>query len=336
MKRKIPEKKSIYIIKNTINDKVYIGQSSDPVLRWSQHLYNSRYIRNNTIDKAIHDYGEENFYYQILEKDVENYDERERYWIERYDSLVPNGFNRAKGGKGNGSGIDNPLALVRSERMLLSIKNDLSNSKMSYEKIAKKYGVTSTVILGINNGQYYHNSDLSYPIRESNRYTKERIKQIIYALKYERDKTLRQIADEYKIDYTVLSEINQGKVHVLNPDESYPLRKGKITSITKNDVDKIKELLLGDTPQKDIARIFNISVNAVSQINLGKSYYDESFEYPIRRNYQCSDNRTCFSPIEIDNITSDLRDTNISLRDIAKKYHDDSVIYPIRSRKNWY
>lgn len=60
--------KDIYIIKNKINNKVYIGQAIDTKKRFLSHLSRSK---NNTDNSPIHDainkYGRENFYYEILE-----------------------------------------------------------------------------------------------------------------------------------------------------------------------------------------------------------------------------------------------------------------------------
>lgn len=48
------------------------------------------------ISLAIQEYGVENFTLEILESDIEDYDEREHYWIEKLNALAPNGYNRRK------------------------------------------------------------------------------------------------------------------------------------------------------------------------------------------------------------------------------------------------
>ena len=64
---------SIYIIKNYINDKVYIGQTTMTVReRFMTHMKPSICKRTPTrkLYNAINKYGRENFYYEILEENV--------------------------------------------------------------------------------------------------------------------------------------------------------------------------------------------------------------------------------------------------------------------------
>ena len=56
----------IYIIKNTVNEKVYIGQTlqgSD--VRFNQHLKLLKSNENQLIHKAIKNYGKVKFYYEV-------------------------------------------------------------------------------------------------------------------------------------------------------------------------------------------------------------------------------------------------------------------------------
>ena len=52
----------IYIIKNTINKKVYIGQTKVSVyIRWKEHLRHTSY-GDQLINRAMRKYGVNNFY----------------------------------------------------------------------------------------------------------------------------------------------------------------------------------------------------------------------------------------------------------------------------------
>ena len=158
-------KKDIYIIKNDINGKVYIGQSAHVELRWIQHLCGSGVNCKNIqlINHAILKYGKEHFHYEILESQIENYDEREQYWINKYNSLVPNGYNVVIDGNGMGSGINHVCDKIKNEDELNNILYLIQETDETFENIAKKYNVSCSVIQSINVGKYYYDSNLKYP-----------------------------------------------------------------------------------------------------------------------------------------------------------------------------
>lgn len=115
----------IYIIKNNINEKVYIGQSVDIAVRWMTHrglgkkdTNPERNEYNNKIHRAMRKYGRENFYLEILEEcNREDLNSREKYWIAYYDSFH-NGYNSTEGGdfeEVDNSGEHNGRALLKLE-----------------------------------------------------------------------------------------------------------------------------------------------------------------------------------------------------------------------------
>lgn len=96
----------IYKITNLVNNKVYIGKSSQLEKRKYQHFYDSFYKNvnnrnyNMTIHKAIRKYGKENFSFDILEIcDINKLDQKEQYWISYYNSKC-SGYNESDGGEG--------------------------------------------------------------------------------------------------------------------------------------------------------------------------------------------------------------------------------------------
>lgn len=78
----------IYIIRNTVNNKVYIGQTKVSLkLRFQNHLSAARNGKDYVIGKAIRKYGEENFYIELLEEcTIEELNDREKYWISYFNS----------------------------------------------------------------------------------------------------------------------------------------------------------------------------------------------------------------------------------------------------------
>lgn len=87
----------IYKFESKKTHKVYIGQSVNINKRKWEHLNNPS--NNSLIDKRLKEYGEEAFDFEILELcKPEELDEKEKYWINYYDSYK-NGYNLTKGGR---------------------------------------------------------------------------------------------------------------------------------------------------------------------------------------------------------------------------------------------
>lgn len=109
-----------YMIINKINQKKYIGITINFEKRMAQH---KRQKTSSLIHQAIQKYGEENFEYQIIasELSVEEAEEMEISLIEKENSLVPNGYNIAKGGLYGGRGLtisDEDILYIKSHRNL--------------------------------------------------------------------------------------------------------------------------------------------------------------------------------------------------------------------------
>ena len=120
----------IYIIRNTINSKVYIGQTKVSLkLRFQNHLSAARNGKDYVIGKAIRKYGEENFYIELLEEcTIEELNERERYWISYFNSTNNKfGYNISIGGN-----------VIRTAKELDSnVIINMCNSGIPAYKIAK-------------------------------------------------------------------------------------------------------------------------------------------------------------------------------------------------------
>lgn len=91
----------IYRIENKINGNNYIGKTYLPIEeRWKQHKkeVNKERAKDRPLYRAINKYGIENF--QIIEIEFcENLEEREKYWIQKFDTYK-NGYNATLGGDG--------------------------------------------------------------------------------------------------------------------------------------------------------------------------------------------------------------------------------------------
>ena len=79
----------IYKITNNLNQKVYIGLTTKTIeQRWKEHLsVVNKHKEKRPLYNAINKYGVENFSISIVEEvDDEFLGEREKYWINQYNS----------------------------------------------------------------------------------------------------------------------------------------------------------------------------------------------------------------------------------------------------------
>ena len=94
----------IYKIVNDINNKIYIGKTTETITkRWKEHCsdYNKERCEKRPLYNAIKKYGIEHFSIVEIEKveNITDLEDRERYWIEFYGSFK-NGYNATIGGDG--------------------------------------------------------------------------------------------------------------------------------------------------------------------------------------------------------------------------------------------
>ena len=92
----------IYKITNSINDKIYIGQTTTSLeKRFRGHLGDMEREVNNKFYNAMKKHGAENFYIEPIEigiNSLESLSEREVFWIRYYDTYN-NGYNSTEGGE---------------------------------------------------------------------------------------------------------------------------------------------------------------------------------------------------------------------------------------------
>lgn len=126
---------------NSINNKIYVGASTNPELRYRKHLEASK-TGDNHFYRAIRKYGINNFKFEIIEcTKLENLFSREKYWIAKLDSYK-NGYNSTVGGEGG-----NTFAKRTPEQM------KITGNKISESLKGSRNG---------NRGQYVGEKDAMY------------------------------------------------------------------------------------------------------------------------------------------------------------------------------
>ena len=164
------KKIGIYKITNTINNKVYIGQSKDFSKRFREHKAT---LKTNThfnihLQRAYNKYGINSFTYETLEECSEDIiNERESYWIESYNSMDRfHGYNIDYGGNKDVMSDEHKLNMSIARNGTYEI--DAIDVKITYPEIQEilKYKDRNTKLLLyamlITNKRYSDNMDEFY------------------------------------------------------------------------------------------------------------------------------------------------------------------------------
>lgn len=135
MPYKAAKKFWLYAVRNTVNEKLYIGQTyaDPPVRRWRQHVHTSARAGNEPLYRAMRKYGVDKFEFQPLgffngEEDL-NAAEVDMI-IACKSRTFEHGYNAAPGGIGGGSG---PFSESTKEK----IRKALTGRKLGPEHAAR-------------------------------------------------------------------------------------------------------------------------------------------------------------------------------------------------------
>jgi len=92
----------IYKAKNLINNKLYVGKTSSLFNRKRGHFNDAKKGSVLVFHKAIRKYGESNFKFFALHicDSTEDVNEKEKYFIQKYNTMTPYGYNMTGGGDG--------------------------------------------------------------------------------------------------------------------------------------------------------------------------------------------------------------------------------------------
>lgn len=128
----------IYIIRNDVNDKVYIGQTKRSIeKRFQEHTTLTEAKRSLVFARAIQKYGADKFHVELLQDGLtstEALDAAEIRYIKEFGSIAPNGYNVTDGGLGH-----DPL--VVDETLVLDYLSGLS-----IRAVAEKHGCSASKV----------------------------------------------------------------------------------------------------------------------------------------------------------------------------------------------
>lgn len=140
----------IYKITNNVNGKVYIGQTIQTIKeRFYQHCATkcSESVLNMAIHKAIKKYGKSNFTIEVIEEvDKDSLNDREKFWIEYYNSYN-NGYNSTRGGQDGSTHFkeldtESIIKEYNSGKSLRSIGNTFKVDKQTIKDLLIRNNIT--------------------------------------------------------------------------------------------------------------------------------------------------------------------------------------------------
>lgn len=120
----------IYLIRNALNGKGYIGQTRRPLaVRFAQHANASR-AKTSAISCAIRRYGQDAFTVEVLAEceDQDALNAAEAHFVQALNTMSPNGYNIRSGG-----GPQTPLS-PESRRKLAEAKHGIKQTPEVIEK----------------------------------------------------------------------------------------------------------------------------------------------------------------------------------------------------------
>lgn len=140
----------IYKITNNVNGKVYIGQTIQTIKeRFYQHCATkcSDSVLNMAIHRAIKKYGKSNFTIEVIEEvDKDFLNDREKFWIEYYNSYN-NGYNSTIGGQDSSThckelDTESIIKEYNSGKSLRSIGNTFKVDKQTIKDLLIRNNIT--------------------------------------------------------------------------------------------------------------------------------------------------------------------------------------------------
>lgn len=148
---------SIYVIKNRITQKEYVGLTTLTIeVRWKQHSwYGLEKKLNRPLYRSMRKHGIDAFSIEQIERcsTLTELIDKERYWIKKLNTMSPNGYNLTSGGEVFGGARSTKRAQEvcdkLSARLMGHPVSEETKRKISLRKKGKKASNNTKLILSL-------------------------------------------------------------------------------------------------------------------------------------------------------------------------------------------
>lgn len=247
---------TIYLFKNKINNKSYVGLTNNLERRIIEHRCHKKKTK---FSYAIRKYGIDNFDLLVLKDGIKTKKEASTYeqkYIEEYNSAIL-GYNMTEGGEvGSGCrGIKSPNAKITEEQAKYIFNSDISSSEL-----ARKMGISCGIIHNIRSGRSWkHVGDAPTPAKNNNFILDE--KQVMDIL--QTDSTNNEMSKKYNVAPDVISKIRRGITWKHLDRSNIPVyKKYKLTQTQK------EEILDSKDSNVILAKKYGVTRQAIRQLKL--------------------------------------------------------------------
>jgi group I intron endonuclease len=211
----------IYKATNTVNNKVYIGQTMAKLsVRKSKHIYDSKNGSNIYFHLALRKYKLENFLWEVICDctSIDECNERERYFISHYQSANrEKGYNLDLGGKNSERSEETKNKIKLSKQNISEeTKNKIrkanvgkkTKNKIRVANLGKKLSDETVEKIKSNNNRYWKDKKLS--AESIAKRTLKRKKRIVCNETNEIFESIKEASEKLKISH--ISEHLKGRV----------------------------------------------------------------------------------------------------------------------------
>lgn len=218
----VKQESGIYCIFNIVNNKVYIGSSSNLYRRCKQHLSELKNNKhpNKHLQRAFLKYGKENFSFNVIEYvDLDFLIISEQFWIDEftaYDSKY--GYNNRRKAESNlgfhhSEKTKQLISLHGGKSQLGKHRSEETKRKLSLANKGKKLSKETKIKIGEASKNRVFTEETTLKKRGENSPLAKLTEDIILKIKSRmlEEKNLSKIAKEFNISRTQIGRIKTGE-----------------------------------------------------------------------------------------------------------------------------